>query len=49
VRGSGRHHASVRRGEKVPATLITDPYRREPRGAGARDLDIQARNGYAAV
>ena len=41
--------ASVRRGEKVPATLITDPYRREPRGDGARDLDGQARNGYAAI
>lgn len=41
--------AGVRRGEKLPATLITDPYRREPRGAGARDLDGQARNGYAAV
>jgi len=40
---------SVRRGEKVPATLITDPYRREPRGGGARDLDGQARHGYAAV
>jgi uncharacterized protein len=41
--------AGVRRGEKVPATLITDPYRREPRGGGVRDLDGQARNGYAAV
>jgi putative CocE/NonD family hydrolase len=41
--------AGVRRGEKVPATLITDPYRREPRGDGAGDLDFQARDGYAAV
>ena len=40
---------NVRRGEKIPATLITDPYRREPRGSGASDLDTQARNGYAAI
>lgn len=40
---------SVRRGQKVPGTLITEPYRGTPDGGRGRDLDVLARAGYAAL